>query len=280
MSTTAPPSLFDGLLDDAAVFPPGSFSLREAIDRRRRRERTPVMRYTGPLLLPTRLIAEALDESDPLDIVVIGRPGSDLDEVLEAARMVARSRAHTLAGVEVPYADRWRDAMSSGVPLAIEVPAGPPGIDLLADLAEDTQDLQAPVRAKLRTGSTPANPVPTAEDLAGFIDACLERRMPFKLTGGLHHAVTGALDASGQTEFGFLNVLAATHAACDGARPDALARILDVRQAPPLAERLRVLTDRQVVRIREAFHSYGCCNVLDPIHDLTHLALIKESSSE
>ncbi len=281
MSTPAPPELFAGLLDDAAVFPPGSFSLPDALDRRRRRHRSPVVRYTGPLLLPGRLLDEALAETEPLDIGVIGRPGADLAELIEAARRVATSSTHALAGVELPYADGWRAALELGVPLAVEVPPGPEGIDRLADLAAATGSAPA-VRAKLRTGSTPATPVPTAYDLASFIHGCVRRDLPFKLTGGLHHAVTGTFDDTGTPEdqFGFLDVLTAVDTAVDGGSIEDLTTLLGDRDATRVAGRVRALTRGRAARIRRSFHSYGCCNVLDPIHDLTHLALIKESFSE
>ena len=50
------------------------------------------------------------------------------------------------------------------------------------------------------------------------------RGLPFKLTGGLHHAVRG--DQAAQPMHGLLNVLLATHEALDGAETRELAREL------------------------------------------------------
>ena len=48
---------------------------------------------------------------------------------------------------------------------------------------------EAGLRLKFRTGGLEASAFPTAEVLAGWIDAALDRETPFKCTAGLHNAV-------------------------------------------------------------------------------------------
>ena len=81
-------------------------------------------------------------------------------------------------------------------------------------------------RAKYRTGGTTAGAVPSSVELAGFLRAALDRRLSFKLTAGLHHAVRGPL-AEAEAQHGVLNVLAAVGAGVDGADAATMAGLLD-----------------------------------------------------
>src|SRR5262249_44337983 len=69
--------------------------------------------------------------------------------------------------------------------------------------------------AKLRTGGLKPDMIPGVDDVAEFIRACAERRLPFKSTAGLHHPVrkqhplTYEPDAPQGVMHGFLNVFLA-----------------------------------------------------------------------
>ena len=78
---------------------------------------------------------------------------------------------------------------------------------------------KAELRLKFRTGGLDAAAFPTAEVLAGWIDAALDRETAFKCTAGLHNAVRHTGD-DGFEHHGFLNVLVATRQAFDGAAVD------------------------------------------------------------
>lgn len=264
-------ALFAHLLDDAAVFPPGNFPLDEAIERRARRRGTPASDFVGPLLVPPALVDDALADGGGLVIGVVGRAGTAIADVVAAGERVTASPSHALAGLEVPAVDGWRDALSLGVPLAVEVPAGPSGVSVLPDLA--SSPLQ--VIAKLRTGSSSANPVPSSADVAQFIGESVRLGLPFKLTGGLHHAVTSTVTADGRTEdqFGFLNILLATGAALDGGD---IAAQLERRDTSAIAADIAEFSEARAVNVRNSFTSYGCCDVLDPINDLATLGLIED----
>src|SRR5690606_4638017 len=111
--------------------------------------------------------------------------------------------------------------LAEDVPLAyVEVPRVPGMSGALDVLAE--YDL----RAKLRTGGATADAVPTERELADFLDACLDRQLPFKLTAGLHHPVRHTDAASGLEQHGFLNVLAAVDEVLESADQTAVAAIL------------------------------------------------------
>lgn len=268
-------TLFTQLVDDAAVFPPGNFSLSEAIDRRSARRGTPASDFVGPLLLPPRLIDEALADHSGLVIGVIGRRETPIAQVVDAAGQVADASGHALAGVEVAAVDGWERVLDLEVPVAVEVPAGAAGRELLPTLAE----YAGQVVAKLRTGSTPTTAVPSVADTAAFVAECVNVGIAFKLTGGLHRAIAHTTSPDqqdgqpGEDQFGFLGILLAVHAALLG--NDVAAALTD-RDAPSVGDQIRALSEADAVAIRNVFTSFGCCDVLDPIHDLADLGLVPE----
>lgn len=260
------PALFDALIDDAAVFPPGSYPIDQALGRRVDRLATTDARFVGSFLVPPAMVERVLREAHPVPVVVIGRPGADLDQVLEAAGRVADDPVHALAGVQVGHGPQWQRVLELGVPVAIEVPAQGADEQLNSLVPQRFQAL-----AKLRTGATEHNPVPTAAQLAAFITGCHERGLSFKLTGGMHHALTHVEGA--EREFGFLNVLVATDLVTRGAA--GAESVLDERDADTVVAAVRRIGDAG--RVRDLFQSYGCCDVDDPIHELRALGLIQET---
>ena len=101
--------------------------------------------------------------------------------------------------------------------------------------------------------------------------------MPFKLTGGLHHAVRGTYEVDGVPEenHGVLNVLARD---LGGARRRRSATrspaLLALRDAAALADLVAAWPDATAARVRAAFTAYGCCTVTDPLGELADLGLL------
>lgn len=229
MSNAVPP-LLAALVDDAAVFPPGSLPLPDAVPAHLGHRDRPWAAMIGPLLVPA---ADLPEIGAAVDVGVVGEPGA-VERALETIP------GHlTVRQVESPVAKRGED------------PA--PGIDQLAGLMRKKSDepwswyfevplawglmraldqlaqLRAeglPAAAKFRTGGLAAELFPTPVELAAVICACRDRELPFKLTAGLHHAVRHTDPDTGLVHHGFLNVLAATLAAVGGAEPAELAGIL------------------------------------------------------
>lgn len=262
-----PPALFSGLFDDAAVFPPGNFPIDIALARRMDRSVTVDARYVGPLLAPPSLVEQILRRPQPVDVVVIGRPGADLEEVLTTAQTIADDETHSLAGVQVARQGGWEKLISLDVPIAIELSADDhtAGLDSLVPH-------RFQVLAKLRTGATPSNDVPTPAQLAGFITDCHQRGLTFKLTGGMHRAISHGEGA--EREFGFLNVLAATQRVIDHHHD--IAALLDERDTDAVLAVIGEIDEQRAHEVRALFQSYGCCDVDHPINDLRTLALIEE----
>jgi hypothetical protein len=121
--------------------------------------------------------------------------------------------------------------------------------------------------------------------VAAFIRVCVERRLPFKATAGLHHPIraehplTYEANAPRAVMHGFLNVFLAASFAWHGEK--------DIE--PILAEtdpaafhfddgahwRERTLTAEQLREARtESAHSFGSCSFEEPVRDLQALGLL------
>jgi hypothetical protein len=185
-----------------------------------------------------------------------------------------------VVGVEFGWSPQWHQRQTDtgeATLRSVEVPRG-------ADLARALSDIQAysddpdPAQAKFRTGQTPAQPAPTAAELATFIRSCIDLDLSFKLTGGLHRAVR-TTPSGGESQFGFLNVMAATRwALAHGAEVPEMEELLSLPDPDPILDIITRMSAADASVLRAFFTSYGCCAVQDPIGDLTTLGLITDSA--
>jgi len=139
--------------------------------------------------------------------------------------------------------------------------------------------------AKLRTGGLKPEAIPPVTDVAEFIRECAERRLPFKATAGLHHAIRGTQPLTYEPNpprgvmHGFLNVF---FAACLAWRGDAdLEPVL--AETDPTAFRFddsarwrdRSLSVEEVRTARINFaHAFGSCSFEEPVRDLEALGIL------
>ena len=273
-------ALFQGLFDDAAVFPPGLAPLDEAVADHVARRSASWSDLVGPLLLPPSVVDELLGlrHHQQLDVVLVARPGTDLTLLGDALSRLVSAPDVTPTGVEIGWSPDWHRALRWGASLSIEVPRGSEQERALSDIQGRT-DGRHRLRAKFRTGSTPQRPVPTPTDLATFIRSCVDHDLAFKLTGGLHHAFSHTTD-EGEDQFGFLNVIAATRwALAHGAEIPEMGSILSQRDRAPILDIITRMSQADVSVVRAFFTSYGCCEVKDPVVDLAALGLITETTT-
>ncbi len=279
MSRTPFAPLFDRLVDDAAVFPPGlapvDVAVREHLDRRS----GPYAGHIGPLLVPATAAGELAEHAarddratrEPLEVGLIVRPDSPIDPLLDAVELLRDEPRVLVTQAELGWSSQWRRALPTGLPLVVEVGVGTSRDAALDDIAAAVDD-DHDVTAKFRTGETPAWPWPDEHALAAFLDEVILRGLPFKLTGGLHHAVRG--DHSGKPMHGLLNVLIATQHGLDGAEAPELAGILGRRDTEIVTSAVSAINADEAVRVRRSFTAYGCCGVLDPLTELEALGLL------
>ncbi|WP_083459847.1 hypothetical protein [Jiangella muralis] len=270
------PPMFERLIDDAAVFPPGSLPLPEAVPAHLAHRSAWYAALVGPLLCPASALESlaglARGLPAPLEVAVVVDTGTA--GVLAAADTVAQHPGLVLRGVEVPLrgsplgenARRTVAALDAALggpaddePAYVEVPREPgweAALDVLAD---------AGYRAKLRTGGPSADAVPSDDEVAAFVVACLDRGIPFKFTAGLHHAVRRP------SEHGFLNLLLAVGRAVEGAPAAEVAAALSLEDGAALAAEVGTLDPASV---RRWFASYGSCSIDEPLAELGELGLV------
>ncbi len=293
-ASTAPsgiPVLWRNLVDDAAVFPPGNAPLAEAVSGHAAHRSAWYADCVGPLLVPAAAatdLVQVIDAPDavgsptadhPLDIVLIARPGAAPTTTPDALAALGGERRVRVVGAELAWHEGWRDLGLGDLPLALEVPRGEDSAVAIADV-HTARGEGHHVVAKFRTGPTPTWPWPDEAELAGFIGLCGRLGVPFKLTGGLHHAVRGryAVDGIPEDNHGVLDVLVATAAALAGAGAAELAGLLALRDATALADLVTAWPDATAAGVREAFTAYGCCTVTDPVGELADLGLLPRPS--
>lgn len=279
------PSLVSGLCDDAALFPPGDAPLPEALVAHAVHERAPHADLVGTFVFPAgrldELAAELAERPYPGDLVL----GLTVPDVAVAAEAVARAQG--LPGVAVAAVEVAVPAGQDAVTLLAGLDAlasRRPGLDVYVEVPRDERrptvvDALAGTRygAKLRTGGVVAEAYPDERELASAVDLLVRRRVPFKATAGLHHAVRNTDPATGFEQHGFLNVLAAVAAAQGGADVFTLAGLLAERDGRVLADRLSALDPDAVGRLRDGFRSLGTCSVAEPLDDLLALGLVPAS---
>ncbi len=136
--------------------------------------------------------------------------------------------------------------------------------------------------AKIRTGGLKPEAIPSEADVAAFITACAERRLPFKATAGLHHPIrrdyplTYEAGAPIATMHGFINVLMAASFAWKGEKD--IVPIIAERDPKAFSFdenahwRGKALSLAEVNDARRNFiHSVGSCSFEEPVSDLKTL---------
>lgn len=284
------------LLDDAAIFPPGNLPLPDAVRAHLAHGVAPYADLVGPLVvgladLPALAEATADLPSGSIALSVTVPAPALVGDVVDRVRGI---RAVRLAALEVavpegvaatdvvPALDaalaqlgeesgRWvagnpvsqrriHHLAGESTTIYVELPRDERREALVAELARSSY------KGKLRTGGVRADLYPDEAELAADVVALVRAGVPFKATAGLHHALRNTDPETGFEQHGFLNLLAATAAAGDGAGVDDVAAILAERDA-------RRLPDGPAPTL---LGSIGTCSITEPVDELTDLGLLPE----
>lgn len=282
--------LWDRLIDDAAMFPPGNAPAAEAVARHvlyrtgSSDQPAQVPAVVGPLVVPdTALVsvdrAVGSAGAGPVEVSVVNSTGAggllalasrELDDLVVVSVETALRDLDDLLG-SAARLTQAATALDDAVAVFVELPFAP-GWEQALEVVE-----AAGLYGKIRTGGTEPEAYPTASRLAQQLAVLVEADLPFKATAGLHRAWrnVGHNTAGAPLEqHGFLNLMIAVHALVEGSDPVEVASILDDDHRDRLAELVGSWTDDDATRVRRRFVSFGCCGVLDPIADLTTLGLL------
>ena len=264
------PAEWRGLVDDAAIFPPGDADLADALTTYADRGQEWYAELVGSFVVTDTALGSVPGDV-PVSVVLTTGAGA-----VEGVASLAARKGLRLAGIEVAVRDaddpvgnvRRIDAAVRAAeldaPVFIEVP-GPP---TAAWLAAADEVAACDHRLKLRLGHVDHDLVPDSATVAAWIDAALDRETRFKATAGLHRAVRHEPEGGGA--HGFLNVLAATQALWDGGSVADAAERLEERDGTALAAGLAVPAARRW------FTSFGSCSVTEPLDDLIALGLVEK----
>ena len=232
------------LIDHAALFPPASMSMPDAVAEDERVRAAPEAWLVHRFVVPASRVAELPAGLDaPLSVVLDGELPDD----------------RRIEAVEVPPGGDPAPILGRVAEVYVEVPFGDgqaAGLERVAALG---------ARAKLRCGG---RETPTARALGDAVLRCLELGLTFKATAGLHHPVRRG------DEHGFLNLL--------GAATFGDATLLEEDDPAAFAldtdgfdSRGRRAGAEELARVRrEVFVGFGSCSVAEPVADLRALGLL------
>ncbi|WP_442916375.1 hypothetical protein [Lentzea sp. DG1S-22] len=272
------PPLLARLVDDAALFPPGSASMPDAVRGHldgRVGEWSGVM---GLFLCPASRLAELITElikvKPPKPIALSLVIDTGLGGVPKAVSIVeSRSELLALRMVEMPAPsdvdEVWLERVSEFVPedviRVVEPRRG--GAEWLDGVRRVIEHGSWP---KLRCGGLSQENFPSVEEVADFLSVVSGGGVAFKATAGLHKAVRHT-DEQGFTHHGFLNLLVATARSLSGRD---VREALASTDAEALTAEAKALSDQAAHAVRGVFASYGSCSLAEPVADLEGLGLL------
>ena len=252
--------LFERLIDHAALFPPASMDMPEAMEADRRARAGEHAWILDRFIVPASRLHELPPGAPRLSVVLDGGEG-DLEAVA--------STPHDVELVEAKIDPEWIPDTQALVNAKL------PGVRAFWELSpgRGLRGAVAAVRearagAKIRCGGTT---LPSVADVAAFVAACRDAGVPFKATAGLHHPIRSG------DRHGFLNLLAAAVFA-DGDLEAILAE--EDPDAFTLDERGFGVHDHHadaetIAAARaELFVAYGSCSFDEPTGDLVALGLL------
>jgi len=291
-ATPDAPEAYAGLVDDAAIFPPGNAPVPEALRAHAEHRASWYAAVVGGFVCSDTRLTElqaALDDAPPteplrVNLTISGGAGA----VGPALTWTGRDDRLSLAAVEVALrgeddlahnAARMTtvlDALPEEAVAYVEMPRLY-GDHVTAGWGAALDEVAAAgLRMKYRTGGPDRDAFPSSAELAEVVTAALDREVELKLTAGLHHAVRHADAATGFEHHGFLNVLLATRAGLDGAGASDVAALLDERDPTVVAHRVSELGPAGLASTRRWFTSFGSCSIIEPVDDLVDLGLISK----
>lgn len=295
---------FAALIDYAGLFPPASLDMEAAVSAYRRHTTSPQRWIAGRFLCRasqlTQLALVATRSFVPGDrpwevsVVFDLAPGesaalaSDFHTEMEPAMSVAAAEAKPVDAT-ADAVNSLLDAVSSITPDVVPFVE----VDRSASLTGQTEIIAHTLKArnmvggaKLRCGGASAEMFPTTTEVAEFIVATAENRLPFKMTAGLHQPIRHFDVELGVEVHGFVNLLMATALAWSGADTTTVEEAVDEdgNEAFSISVafaswRSHEFSGPSLRRMRTSgFVAYGSCDFDEPVKELEQLGLVGEGA--
>ncbi|MFN2518957.1 MAG: hypothetical protein ABR604_07935 [Jatrophihabitantaceae bacterium] len=272
-------ALFEGLFDDAALFPPASLPMPNAVRGHAGHRLSWYADMVGPFVCNARRLRELDDQAAGcsvalIEVAVVVPDG--IEAVPKALDTIGSCERLRLAALEVSIGyHRLPEVLralapltATRVPVFVEIPAPRVTEDAVHDL--NAQGL----RLKLRTGGTTVDAFCPEAALAVAIVRCAAERLAFKCTAGLHHAVRHRDPATLLEHHGFLNIALAARVAASTGSAATTAAVRSERHSQEILRRVVEFSSADVTATRALFGSFGTCSVADPVGDLTAMGLV------
>ena len=286
-------ALLAAIVDYAGLFPPAGLDMARAVrnyaDYRASGDAWMLGRFVAPVARLDEFRAARAAVSDdapwPLSALVGDDVARDVDR---AAAFNARSDSGaTIDCLEARTSTPDDVAVLAALPvdgftIFGELPFGVEPAPLLAALRS------AAFNAKLRTGGVTADAFPRPDWLVHVMRACIESRVTFKATAGLHHPIRGsyaltyAKGAPRGTMYGYLNLFLTAAALARGMSDEDATALLVEQEASAFTvlrdgirwrDRTIEAEDIRVARERVAT-SFGSCSFREPVDELRELAVL------
>jgi hypothetical protein len=274
-------------IDYAGLFAPANLEMSQAVqnyaDYRTAESSWALGRFVIPASRLVELPDSKIDQTWSFSILLGTDPNSDLDSIRTFQRRFPAS-IHSLEAKAMNEADM--DRILNNFPnfmVYFEVPIG----DNLSELVGAIGRRNG--RAKCRTGGIRSELFPSPSQLSRFLICCAEKRVPFKATAGLHHAIRWTYPLTYEraslfaTMHGFVNLLLASAAAFAGFRQEIVELILaeENKGSFHFGENGVVrwqewnFPNRLIREMRQGFLvSFGSCSFLEPIADMKDLGFL------
>jgi hypothetical protein len=291
---------FAALIDYAGLFPPASRSVPEAVDEYQRIRAEDHQWVVGRFLCRASqltnlagVVTSAFRSGDvPWEVGVIFDRGPGESASLSNDFHAEMDPAMSIAAVEAkldeprPHSvELLLDAMLSVAPDVvpyIEVDRKEPIGEQVALIASALRGRRRVGGAKIRCGGIARDLFPTPRDVAVFIAACTDQRLPFKATAGLHEPIRHFDAGLGIERHGFVNILMAGALAEAGANIDTLEEVVSDADPDSFSVSVAFASWRDlevpgsaVRRMRKTgFVSYGSCDFDEPIKALEKLGFL------
>lgn len=272
-----------GLIDYAGLYPPAGLGMDAAVRNYLRYARGEDAAALGRFVVSVNRVDElceaAGEQVQAMRLSVLASTDADCAEL---ARMVS-------AGLPVDAVEFKASTPEDMKQLCTGVPAGVTAYCEVPVRGESAAALDAMaaagMRAKLRMGGLVAEAIPGTQDVAEMLQALAMRRLAFKATAGLHHAVRGRYaltyeaDSTKGRMHGFMNLMCAAALVYFGGDAVEARRVLEEvdasawRVAPDaIAWRGARWSAEQMRAVREEFFAgFGSCSFEEPVGELEAL---------